>query len=279
MEGPSPACEVGKFRGKIVPIQNGWNFNCNTDYCTPKRKQWGIHWNKLKMQNHYSVKKPFEKWQKVVEGLGTAMGHKNGRGKAFINFASAQTDWSHGFNENDWWKWKWLKNTFNHVRHCGTVGAIKCISNFVNKRLVTKLGQISKGRSGTPYVGIIVMDFPTQDEIALMINMNFAYRNNPGFCKNLIPSCDVHHQNGGCNKANPHHHAWRKDCAKTCGYCNDPRYNNPGGCKDLVPGCDTHYKNGGCNKANPHHHAWRKNCVKTCGYCSDPRYNPSAKGV
>lgn len=44
-------------------------------------------------------------------------------------------------------------------------------------------------------------------------------------CEDKIKGCDVHKANGGCLDANPQHDSWRKNCVKTCGYCDDPKYN------------------------------------------------------
>lgn len=44
-------------------------------------------------------------------------------------------------------------------------------------------------------------------------------------CADKILHCDRHMKNGGCDDANERHDDWRRDCVKTCGYCNDPRYN------------------------------------------------------
>ena len=46
-----------------------------------------------------------------------------------------------------------------------------------------------------------------------------------GDCKDLIPNCDTHMKNGGCLDANKDHDTWRKNCVKTCGYCNWSKYN------------------------------------------------------
>eukprot|EP00657_Telonema_sp_P-1_P002662 TRINITY_DN16150_c0_g3_i1.p1 TRINITY_DN16150_c0_g3~~TRINITY_DN16150_c0_g3_i1.p1 ORF type:complete len:258 (-),score=22.26 TRINITY_DN16150_c0_g3_i1:118-891(-) len=125
-------------------------------------------------------------------------------------------------------------------------------------------------------------------------------------CEDLIDHCSVHKRNGGCDEANADHPTWRKNCVKTCGYCDDRRYNpdicidtvpfchtrkskchldhwkkhcpktcNACGtypvaaCHDKVPGCIGHKANGGCNTGNEY---FRSACVRTCGLCHEPHY-------
>ena len=114
----------------------------------------------------------------------------------------------------------------------------------------------------------------------------------PETCRDTIPNCQGHKKNGGCLATNQYHHAWRRACVHTCGYCDDPRYNpkhqqhswqhyiasQPDTCHDTIPHCETHMKNGGCSEGNAqHHYKWRPGCVYTCGYCDDPRYNVAAQ--
>jgi hypothetical protein len=44
-------------------------------------------------------------------------------------------------------------------------------------------------------------------------------------CHDKIQHCWLHKKNGGCKSGNAHHHMWRTNCVKTCGYCTDSRYN------------------------------------------------------
>jgi len=45
-------------------------------------------------------------------------------------------------------------------------------------------------------------------------------------CKDLLSSgCQGIKINGGCSDKNRWHDYWRKQCPKTCGYCDDPKYN------------------------------------------------------
>ena len=99
-----------------------------------------------------------------------------------------------------------------------------------------------------------------------------------GKCVDKVPHCWIHKKNGGCNPANNQYHIWRRNCIKTCGYCNDPRYNDGGrydnSCKDKVQHCWAHKQNGGCNlpASNPaNRDTWRKNCVMTCGEMNTKR--------
>ena len=42
----------------------------------------------------------------------------------------------------------------------------------------------------------------------------------PQACVDEVADCPTHKRNGGCLSANPHYVMWRKQCAKTCGYCS-----------------------------------------------------------
>ena len=88
-----------------------------------------------------------------------------------------------------------------------------------------------------------------------------------GGCIDKVPHCAIHKANGGCSSANPDHHTWRSNCAKTCGYCEDPIYNGDKNCRNTMSKlCSVR-----AVRVEPRAGAFfRTGCRSTCSACRKP---------
>ena len=81
-------------------------------------------------------------------------------------------------------------------------------------------------------IGPAVQEQPEETMNIIKKNAPAAASGVAATCEDKIQGCDIHKANGGCLDANPNHDSWRKNCVKTCGYCDDPKY-NPASVSDL----------------------------------------------